>query len=60
MNKFFIIALLGLSLTNGIKIGEEPENTEALTLEQFKQNLETYVEGLPRPITISNAIETYR
>jgi len=51
-----IESLLPLELTKTIEeefIGEEPENTEALTLEQFKQNLETYIEGLPRPITIS-------
>ena len=54
-----IESLLPLELTNAIEgeyVGEEePENTEALTLEQFKQKLETYIQGLPRPITISTA-----
>ena len=50
-----IESLLPLELTNTIEeefIGEEPEDT-TLTLEQFKQNLETYIQNLPRPITIS-------
>ena len=50
-----IESLLPLELTNAIEeefIGEEPEDT-TLTLEQFKQNLETYIQNLPRPISIS-------
>ena len=50
-----IESLLPSELTNTIEeefIGEEPEDT-TLTLEQFKQNLETYIQNLPRPITIS-------
>jgi len=50
-----IESLLPLELTNTIEeefIGEEPEDT-TLTLEQFKDNLNTYLANLPRPITIS-------
>ena len=54
-----IESLLPLELTKTIEeefIDDVPtENTEALTLEQFKLRLETYIEGLPRPITISTS-----
>ena len=52
-----IESLLPLELTKTIEeefIGEEePENNKSITIEQFKQNLETYIQSLPRPITMS-------
>ena len=52
-----IESLLPLELTNAIEeeyIGEVPTMDESVfTLEQFKSNVETYIQNLPRPITIS-------
>ena len=52
-----IESLLPLELTNAIEeeyIGEVPTMDESIfTLEQFKSNVETYIQNLPRPITIS-------